>query len=68
LIRGPRLPLAGKKIVGALETFLGFSNFLAAATAVPGAQWPGKAGAGGVRGLLVPILLYGGFGYEDRQF
>jgi hypothetical protein len=28
----------------------------------------GKAGAGGVRSLLVPNLLYGGFGYEDHDF
>jgi hypothetical protein len=27
-----------------------------------------KAGAGGVRRLLIPILLNGGFGYEDLRF
>jgi hypothetical protein len=49
-----------------LEIQLASSNFLLAATSGPGAlQGPGETGAGGVRRLLVSILLNGGFGYED---
>jgi hypothetical protein len=30
-------------------------------------QGPAETGAGGVRRLLVPILLNGGFGYENLR-
>jgi hypothetical protein len=49
-----------------LEIRLAFSNFQYAAIGGPGAlRGPAETGAGGVRCLLVPILLNGGFGYED---
>jgi hypothetical protein len=48
------------------ETRNRFARFLLAAIGGPGALWgPAETGAGGVRGLLVSILLNGGFGYED---
>jgi len=51
----------------ALETELVFSSFLAAALRGPGAlRGPVETGAGRLRRLLVPILLNGGFGYEDK--
>jgi hypothetical protein len=43
-----------------------FSSFLHAAISGPGAlRGPAETGAGGVGRPLVPILLNGGFGYED---
>jgi hypothetical protein len=53
----------GKKILLAgLETGLAFSSFFGVPGAVMG---PAETGAGGVRRLLVSILLNGGFGYEN---
>src|ERR1700692_1452282 len=58
--------VAAKKIRRPLETGMTFSSFWHAAKAVR-APFGGSAetGAGGVRRLLVPILLNGGFGYEN---
>ena len=58
--------VAAKKIRRPLETGMTFSSFWHAAKAVR-APLGGSAetGAGGVRRLLVPILLNGGFGYEN---
>ena len=41
---------------------------MGAATSGPAPSGPGETGAGGVRRLLVSILLLGGFGYEDLRF
>ena len=59
-------PANCKTVLLPLEIRLAFSNFLRAAKTVRAPfGGPAETGAGGVRRLLVPILLNGGFGYED---
>src|SRR5215212_5403228 len=61
-----RRSAGGKKIRSSLATELRCSNFLSAATRGPSAsRGLGEKDAGGVRRRLVPILLNGGFGYEN---
>jgi hypothetical protein len=59
--------LSSDKNVGfSLETKERFASFLHAAISGPGAfRGSAETGAGGVRSLLVSILLNGGFGYEN---
>jgi hypothetical protein len=62
------IPIVGdKKSIGALETFPGLPNFFHVATAaigMPSGSRDLSRPPDGVRSLLVPILLQGGFGYE----
>ena len=56
-----------KKSRRPLETFLGLPNFFGVATAaigMPSGSRDLSRAPDGVRSLLVPILLQGGFGYE----
>jgi hypothetical protein len=58
-----------QKMADPLETESAFASFLPAATRAVRAPLggPAETGAGGVRRLLVPILLNGGFGYENLR-